>query len=148
MTNYIINHKKYNMTELLDELQTYETLIDDKGGKTNVAKANALEQKAFSSKKKRKTFVNKQKGKKRFHKKQRKTVESKLKGKCFHCNQDGHWKRNCKKYLDELKQKKKQGKLDLLVMETCLVENDFSNWIVDAGASNHVCIFLKMLDFT
>ena len=77
-----------------------------KGGKANVAEANALERKASSSKKKRKTLVNKQKGKKRFHKKQRKTVESKPKGKCFHCSQDGHWKRNCKKYLDELKKKK------------------------------------------
>ena len=147
-TNYIMNHKKCNPIELLNELQTYETLIDDKGGKANVVEANALERKAFSSKKKRKTFVNKQKGKKRFHKKQRKTVEFKPKGRCFHCNQNGHWKRNYKKFLDELKQKKKQGKLDLLVMETCLVENDFSNWIVDSGASNHVCISLKMLDST
>ena len=36
-----------------------------KGGKANVAEANALERKASSSKKKRKTFVNKQKGKKK-----------------------------------------------------------------------------------
>ena len=127
MTNYIMNHKKRNLTELLNELQIYETLIDDKGGKAKVAEANALERKASSSKKKRKTFMNKQKGKKRFHEKQRKTVESKPKRKCFHCNQDDHWKMNYKKYLDELKQKKKQGKLYLLVMETCLVENDFSN---------------------
>ena len=31
-------------------------------------------------------------------------------------------------------QKKKQGKCDLLVIETYLVENDFSPWIVDLGA--------------
>ena len=43
MTNYIMNHKKCNLTELMNELQTYETLIDDKGGKENVAEANALE---------------------------------------------------------------------------------------------------------
>ena len=129
-----------------NQLQTYETLIDDKGGKENVAEANVVERKAFFSKKKRKTFVNKHNGKKKFQKKQRKVVESKPKGKCFHYIQDGHWKRNCKKYLDELKQKKKQGKLDLLVVETCLVESDFSSWIVNLGASNHVCISLKMLD--
>ena len=29
-TNYIMNHKKCNLTKLLNELQTYETLIDDK----------------------------------------------------------------------------------------------------------------------
>ena len=31
-------------------------------------------------------------------------------------------------------------------METCLVENDFSTWIVDSGASNYVCTSLQMLE--
>ncbi|KAL6327213.1 hypothetical protein AAG906_015252 [Vitis piasezkii] len=145
-TNYIMNHKKYNLTELLNELQSYETLIDDKGGKANIAEDNALVGKASSSRNKKKRNVRNQKDKKKIQKKKRKVVEPKPKGKCFHCNQDGHWKRNCKTYLDELKQKKKQGKLDLLVMETCLVENDFSSWIIDSRASNHVCISLKMLE--
>ena len=145
-TNYIMNHKKCNLTELLNELQSYETLIDDKGGKANIAEANAVVGKASSSRNKKKRNVRNQKDKKKIQNKKGKVVEPKRKGKCFHCNQDGHWKRNCKKYLDELKQKKKQGKLDLLVMETCLVENDFSSWIIDSGASNHVCISLKMLE--
>ena len=38
-----MNHKKCNLIELMNELQTYETLIDDKGGKANVVEANALE---------------------------------------------------------------------------------------------------------
>ena len=60
------------------------------------------------------------------------------KGKCFHCGVDGHWKRNCAKYLSELK-KKNKGKYDLLVLEACLVEDDTSTWIVDSGATNHIC---------
>ncbi|KAA0068108.1 gag/pol protein [Cucumis melo var. makuwa] len=28
-----------------------------------------------------------------------------IKGKCFHCNVDGHWKRNCLKYLAKKKEK-------------------------------------------
>ncbi|CAA7025600.1 unnamed protein product [Microthlaspi erraticum] len=27
--------------------------------------------------------------------------------KCHYCNDSGHWKRNCKKYLEDLKKKKK-----------------------------------------
>ncbi|RVW44912.1 Retrovirus-related Pol polyprotein from transposon TNT 1-94 [Vitis vinifera] len=75
-TNYIMNHKKCNLTELLNELQSYETLIDDKGGKANIAEANAVVGKASSSRNKRREI---------------RPLE-----------------RNCKKYLDELKQKKKQ----------------------------------------
>ncbi|ESR45811.1 hypothetical protein CICLE_v10003960mg, partial [Citrus x clementina] len=31
------------------------------------------------------------------------------KGKCFHCGKDGHWKRNCKTYLNSLKVKPKEN---------------------------------------
>ena len=68
------------------------------------------------------------------------------KGKCFHWEQQGHWKRNCPKYLTELKEKKNTGKYDLLVIESLLVEDDKSIWIVDSGATNHVCCSLQLLD--
>ena len=70
--------------------------------------------------------------------------EKKPKGKCFHYGVEGHWKRNCNKYLFELKDKNK-GKYDLLVSEACLVEDDLSPWIVDSRATNHVCSSLQML---
>ena len=66
------------------------------------------------------------------------------KGKCFYCGVEGHWKRNCTKYLSGLKNKKK-GKYDLLVLETYLVEDDTSAWIVDSGATNHICCSLQTL---
>ena len=45
------------------------------------------------------------------------------KGKYYHCNQDGYWKWNSSKYLVEKKtEKAAQGKYDLLVVETYLIE--------------------------
>ena len=62
------------------------------------------------------------------------------KSKCYHCGQNGHWLRNCLKYLGEKKtEKEAQGKYDLLVVETCLVEYDTATWILDSGATNHIC---------
>ena len=42
------------------------------------------------------------------------------------------------KYLVE-KNKENEGKFDLLGLETCLVEHDKFAWILDSGATNHVC---------
>ena len=47
--------------------------------------------------------------------------------------------------ISELNERKKKGKFDLLVLETCLVVENFSHWIVDSGATNHVCSSLQML---
>ena len=50
-----------------------------------------------------------------------------VKRKCYHCNHNGHWLRNCPKYLVEKKaEKEAQGKYDLLNVEMCLVEYDTS----------------------
>ena len=61
----------------------------------------------------------------------------KLKGKCFKCGQKGHWIQNCPKAT------KKPGMGDLLVVEACLVENFNDKWIIDSGATNHVCYSLQ-----
>ena len=61
----------------------------------------------------------------------------KQKGKCFKCGQKGHWKQNCPKAT------KNPGICDLLVVETCLVENFNDKWIIDSGATNHVCYSLQ-----
>ena len=61
----------------------------------------------------------------------------KPKGKCFKCEQKGHWKQNCPKAT------KKIGMGDLLVVEACLVKNFNDKWIIDLGATNHVCYSLQ-----
>ena len=94
--------------------------------------ANIVEASSVKNKKGKRKLAVKNKGK--FKKKGKpnqkgnsKRTGNKDKGNCFHCEKPGHWKRNCKQYLDELKAKKKgKGKCDLLVLETCLVESDIS----------------------
>ena len=146
-SNYGMNKLKFSLTQLLNELTTFESLTKDSKGRTG--EANVAEP-SSSNNNKRKRFAGKAKGKpkpKKAQSKKKGASIDKSKGKCFHCDKVGHWKRNCPQYLEEVAKKKKtKGKYDLLVLESCLVEDDSSPWIVDSGATNHVCSSLQWTD--
>ena len=144
-----MNKLQYNMTRLLNELQTFEAISKTrpKEGEANVVEHKPSSSYASKNKKRKNTQVGSGAQPKKGTKGKRKKnnpKDKKPKGKCFHCGVEGHWKRNCNKYLSELKDKKK-GKCDLLVSEACLVEDDLSPWIVDSGAINHVCSSFQIL---
>ena len=41
------------------------------------------------------------------------------------------------------KKKKAKSKCDLLVLESCIMEEDSSPWVVDSVATNHVCFSMQ-----
>ncbi|KAK1630069.1 hypothetical protein QYE76_004384 [Lolium multiflorum] len=61
---------------------------------------------------------------------------------CYYCNGKGHWKRNCPKYLADLKSglvKKKKGISDIHVIDVYLTGSRTSAWVFDTGSVAHIC---------
>ena len=67
---------------------------------------------------------------------------------CFFCKEKGHWKRNCKKYLDSLKNKKQGKTLMKNVFMISLTVTDSSTWVLDTGSSFNICNTLQGLKIT
>ena len=55
-------------------------------------------------------------------------------------------RRDCKKFLDR-KEANKDGK-ELLYLEVCLVEDSDDTWVIDSGATNHVCFSMQGFEET
>ncbi|KAM6546277.1 hypothetical protein CsatB_023571 [Cannabis sativa] len=109
-----MNKKEIDFHELVNDLQTYENLIGGpkkKGSKphnpgngngTMKPEANVASASKPKSKKKWKNTKKRTKAMK--NKKAAPSGDATLKGKCFYCNEKGHWKPQCPKLLA-----KKQG---------------------------------------
>ena len=61
------------------------------------------------------------------------------KGTCFHCGVKGHWKRNCKKYLNEKAQRKHDGAPSIYMIDTYLSSRDSASWVLDTGCTSLIC---------
>ena len=66
-------------------------------------------------------------------------------GQCFFYNEPGHWKRNCKLYLDDLKKKKgsETTSLGIYVIEFNLSTS--VSWVLDTGCGSHICVNVQGL---
>ena len=90
--------------------------------------------------------------KKKNEAKPKKQVSKKVddKGKYFHCNVEGHWRRNCSAYLTIVKNRKKNGFFermsDLLIIESNLMVFSSSSWVLDFDSSAHVCTSIQELE--
>ncbi|KAA0043133.1 gag/pol protein [Cucumis melo var. makuwa] len=110
-SNAVMNKIAYTVTTLLNEQQTFESLMKIKGhkGEANVATSTRKFHRGLTCGTK---SVPSSSGNKKWKKKKSDqgnkanlaAVKTSKKAKaakkiCFHCNQEGHWKRNCLKYL-------------------------------------------------
>ena len=53
---------------------------------------------------------------------------------CFYCKGDGHWKRNCAKYLADKKAGNVKGIFDIHVIDVYLTSARSSAWVLDTGS--------------
>ena len=59
---------------------------------------------------------------------------------CFYCKGNGHWKRNCPKYLADKKDGKvNEGIFDRDVIDVFLTNARISTWVFDTGSIAHFC---------
>lgn len=99
VVNFHMNKMNVSLAELHNMLKTAESNFPSK--KSSVL----LIGEGSTSKKRKRTFPKKKKGGEKPNPSKAKE-DPKSKHVCFHCNKVGHWKRNCKIYLAELKKKK------------------------------------------
>ena len=119
--NYNMNKKIYTLSELMNELVVVEGILGTASINAYIIEASSSQPKlkGKGKKKKKKNFTKQDgkqialgvanKGKKNDY----------AKGKCFHCGEKGHWKRNCPKF----KAAKNKGMKSSFLLEICLVKN-------------------------
>ena len=124
--NYNMNHMKKSITELHGMVKNVETNIQ----KTNPV---LMVQKGEDMKTKGKGKGNKAKPK------------QPNEGVCFFYNEQGHWKWNCKLYLEDLKKKKSSEATTsgIYVIEVNLSTS--ASWSLDTGYGSHICVNVQDL---
>ena len=113
-----MNKNIYSLSELMNELVVAEGILGTSSVDANMVEASTsqLKSKGKGKKKKKKDFT-KQDGKQIPFGVADKG--KKIKGKCFHCGEKGHWKRNCPKF----KAANNKGIKSSFLLEICLVQN-------------------------
>ena len=139
--NYNMNKKIYSLSELMNELVAAEGILGTSSVDANMVEASTSQPKSKGKGKKKK--------KKGFTKQDDKQIslgvankvkkKEYAKGKCFHCGEKSHWKRNCPIF----RVAKNRGMKSLFLLEICLVQNLTDSWCVDSGCTNHICNTLQ-----
>ena len=140
-----MNKIECTLAELLNILVTTQKALEgnNKGKEVALITTSSGTKKKGNKKKKGKTRVVKPMGEIAKNKGKAIVREEQGKGKCFHCQGEGHWKRNCPKFLESLKTKEKgkqgEGKTFSNLFTSKCSTSSSNAWILDTGASSHIC---------
>ncbi|KAL1189337.1 Retrovirus-related Pol polyprotein from transposon TNT 1-94 [Cardamine amara subsp. amara] len=69
--------------------------------------------------------------------------------KCHFCKEPGHWKRNCKKFLEGFKNLKKAYETTspgIYVIEVNVTSYVSTSWVLDTGCGAHICTNMQALN--
>ena len=121
--NFYMHKMQCTLAELMNMLVTAELSMKGSKGSVLTVERTSSKRKFFGKKKK---SAKKQKvdGKKKKTEPKKKAAD---KGKYFHCQSDGYWKRNCPQYLTTLKNKKDGPSRDMLILESNLTVSSASS---------------------
>ena len=64
---------------------------------------------------------------------------------CFFYNEPGHWKRNCKLYLEDLKKKKGSETTSSCIYVIEVNLSTFVSWVLDTVCGSHICVNVQGL---
>ena len=134
--NYNMHHMEKSITQLHGMLKNVETNIQKTNSVIMVQKGEGIKRKGNGKGNKAK------KGKGQSKAKAKKPKPPK-EGVCFFYNEQGHWKRNCNLYLEDLKKKKssKATISGIYVIEVNLSTS--ASWVLDTGCGSHICVNLQ-----
>ena len=131
-----MNKLDCTISKLVNMLVTMEGTLKSLRG--TVLSEERTSSKRKSSWKKRTKSTKKQKKESKPKKDVPKKAEAKE--KYFHCDAEGHWRKNCPLYLESLKIKKDDKPSEgILVIESNFMISSISNWVLDSGSSAYIC---------
>ena len=144
--NFNMNKLEVSLPELLNMLRTAEHSVSkEKGKSVMVVSSSKSTGKSSGTKKNKKNTIKKKNFKAKGKAKKSSKAESKSEAKCFHCGKAGHWKRNCKEYLEKIKNAKEAGSSGVFVVEINFSSKDSLAWVLDTGCVSHICISMQGL---